>query len=562
MFSKFISRFKEQKSDHPLGSDANIDALIADIPQLDPGRQLFDVDHWLAGIDECVAEIGAEATLHAVLRLDQFSRDGADALLTRYLAADQREYLTDSAWSALEIHAAHLFRCYRLFLNPPSDLTSDDDKLRVARSAARALRAWALRKKLQRFRYRTPAAELWQDAHDLLRIVARLGLLQTRIVAYRNEEETTPLREYLVGLYLEFVPLGNLVPQQLELAEGFLRSCDGLDLSTQPHQLSTDRIDLAVDKGPQRLQQGEAGGNSVRYCSVLKLRGALMSLAAQVKQPDQIPAWLSGFPATRDQIESGILALMTYWAQKPPKRGKDRFGQKVELRVVLGFGLARRMIAASHFARMGRSLEYEGGDIARLYDESRFGTVAKAGEAVGESLAAIAEQPVRSPLEILRTLELGGDQAQMESWTQVDGSATGLGVVVPTVLPRHRIGLLICLRDLDGMEWHMGLIRRIGRDSANRPSIGIETLAWPSVCAMAKPVGAESVWTEVADGGHGWSDAIIVSHDGKEIVLPAGAFVAGMEVDVRSEEGLWRVRLESLLDRGPDFDRIEFTRIS
>jgi hypothetical protein len=66
----------------------------------------------------------------------------------------------------------------------------------------------------------------------------------------------------------------------------------------------------------------------------------------------------------------------------------------------------------------------------------------------------------------------------------------------------------------------------------------------------------------VADGGHGWSDAIIVSQEGREIILPAGAFVAGMAVDVRSEQGLWRLRLESLLDSGPDFERVEFARIS
>jgi hypothetical protein len=167
-----------------------------------------------------------------------------------------------------------------------------------------------------------------------------------------------------------------------------------------------------------------------------------------------------------------------------------------------------------------------------------------------------------SPIEILRKLETGGDQAQMESWTQVDCSATGFGAVVPAVLPRHRIGLLICFREADGMDWRMGLIRRIGRDAANRPAIGIETLAWPSICALAKPVGEESGWTRAADGGgHGWSDAIIVDEAGRELILPAGAFDADIKVDIRSEAGLWRLRLESLLDRGPDYDRIEFTRI-
>jgi hypothetical protein len=34
-----------------------------------------------------------------------------------------------------------------------------------------------------------------------------------------------------------------------------------------------------------------------------------------------------------------------------------------------------------------------------------------------------------------------------------------------------------------------------------------------------------------------------------------------MEIDLRSELGRWRVRLESLVDHGPDFERIEIARI-
>jgi hypothetical protein len=44
--------------------------------------------------------------------------------------------------------------------------------------------------------------------------------------------------------------------------------------------------------------------------------------------------------------------------------------------------------------------------------------------------------------------------------------------------------------------------------------------------------------------------------------LPSGTFVERLEVDVRSEVGRWRVRLEALLDHGADYDRIEFSRIS
>ncbi len=562
MFSKLISRYQGNKSDHPLGSDRSLDALLAGIPQFEPTRLLLDVGHWLDGIETCVSEIGADAAAHALFRLDQFSRAGADELLSRYLSAGKREYLRDSIWSALESHAARLFQGYQATLSIASEPKSDRDKARTAGSAARALRAWALRKKLLHFRYRRPGAELWLDAHNLLQVLWRLDVQQTRVVPYRDEAETTPLHEYLVGLYLEFVPFGNLAPQQLELAERFLRSCDGLELTPQPHSSSTDRIDLAAGNGPQRLKEGDAGGISMRYCSVLKLRGALMKLAAQARKPDQAPAWLSSLPATRDQITGALLTLMTYWASKPPKRSNDRFGEKTELRVVFGFGLARRMIAAAHFARSGRSFKYEGVDLDRLFAELRFGRIEQPGTADADPVAEVVAPEPSTPLEILHTLELRGDKEQMEHWLQIDVSTTGVGALVPAVLPRHQIGLLICLRSIDGLDWRLGLIRRIGRDAENRPSIGIAILAWPSICAQAKPGGEETVWNKVTEGGHGWLDAIIVSEEGRELILPAGAFVAGMEIDVRSEVGPWRARLESLLDHGEDFDRIEIARIS
>jgi hypothetical protein len=558
VFSKLISRFQDKKSVHPLGCDANIDALLEDIPQLDPGRVLLDIDHWLSGMEGCATEIGTAASLHALARLDQFSRAGADEFLTRYLSPAKREYLSDATWSLLETHAAHLFDAYKAFVTALPELSTDKDKTRAARSGARALRAWALRKKLQRFRYRRPSTELWLEAHELLQFLGRLGLLQLRVTPYSGDAETTPLREYLIGLYLEFVPVGNMAPQQLELTERFLRTCETLELSLHADLLSTDQIDLAAGKGPQRFKEGEAGGSSVRYCSVLKLRGDLMKFAAQLRHPDQVPHWLVSLPATPEQIRNAVTTLMTYWAPKPPKRCMDRIEHKVEVRVVLGFGLARRMIAASQLARKGVTLKYEGYDLARLFDENRFGHVGKEADVA----VTVAEPSAVNPLEILRKLELSGDRAQMERWLQIDASESGVGAVVPAVLARHRIGLLVCLRYQDGLDWRIGLIRRIGRDAENHPSIGIETLAWPSIPAQVKTDGEETVWNKVTEGGDGWLDGIIVSREGTELLLPAGTFVAGIEIDVRSEEGPWRARLESLLDQGADFDRIEFTRIS
>jgi hypothetical protein len=271
-------------------------------------------------------------------------------------------------------------------------------------------------------------------------------------------------------------------------------------------------------------------------------------------------------PASAEQVESAIGILLTHWASKPPKRGGDRVSGRGGLRVMFGFDHARRMVAAAQFARKGRSMKYEGNDFARMirqFEETRFGRVAAPESAASEKAAPPDAEEVASPMDILLKLEIAGAQAQMEQWILVDQSATGIGAIAPAVLSRHRIGVLVCVRESDGIDWRLGLIRRIGRDSANRPSIGLEALAWPSICAMAKPVGEESAWARIVDGGgDGWYDAIIVSLDGNQIVLPAGTFVDRMQVDVRSEVGRWRVRLDTLLDHGADYDRMEFTRIS
>ena len=566
MFSKLISRFQDRKvSDHPLASDAGLDELLRAIPETDPARLLFEIDGRLADMDATVREIGEAPALRAVERLDQFSRAAARYLLSRYLSPSEREYQTESAWSTLESHAAHLFDCYRQFLAPSLELKSDEERLRMARCAARAMMAWGLRKKLQHFRYRVPSAELWQEAHDLAQVLARLSLLKTVVTPYRNEEETTPLGEYLIGLYLEFVPIGNLVPQQLEFVEAFLRSCDSLDLSSEPHNLSTHRIDLARGAGPQRIAADDRGGDKIRYCSVPKLRGVLIKLATQIKSKDGAPVWMGPLAVNPEQVEHAIGTLMTHWASKPPKRTGDRISGGGALRVMLGFDHARRMIAAAQFARKGRSMKYEGNDFAKMirqFEETRFGRVAVPETPAPETAAPAGDEEAASPLDILQQLELAGAQAQMEQWVLADSSSTGIGAIAPAVLARHRIGALVCFRESDGIDWRLGLIRRIGRDNANRPSIGLESLAWPSICAMAKPVGEASAWARIVDGGgDGWYDAIIVSLETSQLILPAGTFVERMEVDVRSEAGRWRVRLATLVDHGTDYDRIEFTRI-
>ena len=132
----------------------------------------------------------------------------------------------------------------------------------------------------------------------------------------------------------------------------------------------------------------------------------------------------------------------------------------------------------------------------------------------------------------------------------------------PALLPRHAIGALVAIRFVDGLEWRMGLIRRIGRDAQGRPNLGLQTLPWPSFSARLRIApGEHSQWAAALDDEAGWIDAILISEESGELMLPLGAYHEKMEIDLRSELGLQRICLSRLIERGSDFEWVSFESV-
>jgi hypothetical protein len=180
------------------------------------------------------------------------------------------------------------------------------------------------------------------------------------------------------GSCTDLPPMRKNVPQQIEFIEGVLRHGGGLELSSQPSAQTSHVIDVGAAAGPQRYQPAPGIGGSLRYCSVARLKAPMMRFAAEYRRPEAAPEWLGQCPASREQVEAAIQVLMAHWGGPPPKRGWARNAQQEPMRVMLGFGLARRMIAAAQFARLGRTLKYEGNDweaISRQFEATRFGSV-------------------------------------------------------------------------------------------------------------------------------------------------------------------------------------------
>lgn len=567
IFGKLFSQ-KAPKSEHPLGSDENLAALLADMPVLDPTRTLQETGEWLDDFQRFAEEIDLPAMLRAALRLDELAFPARQALLERYFDPKQREHLSELVWSDIERSLRRTLDAYRWCIEaaarePRMPEPAGDFAQGLRLATGRCLRAWSVRKKLLRLRYRGPESADWHQLHGLLGHAGRFGFATEPMQPYAaDSDKLSSLQQYLIAVYLELAPLTNLTAEQIEALDRLLAANAGaLELLATPGPNSTDKIDIAGSNGPLPLDKPVAGEGQYRYLSRARLRPALTKLALGLRQAPVVPESLKTSGIDMDRLHRLINMLMLHWAEAPPHRGTERRPGHDALKAVTGFALARRVIAYSDFARSGKSIEYSGTDYAALFEQSRFGGKASLDESA-PAPAQPAEEKTTSPLEVLERLELAGDKQLMENWTLADHSATGLGAIVPGLKSKYQIGSLVCLRYADDIEWHLGVLRRIGRDAAGNVSIGLATLDWPSSSAHVKPADdSATAWNAIEEAGHGFLDAILVSGDSNQLVLPRGAFVPQLRLNLRSGDVRRQVCLTELMEAGSDFELVRFVAV-
>lgn len=560
MLKKLFDRLRSGDTAHPLASAAGMGEFLAQLPP-DPQHRLIEIDEVLTGLPAQLATLGFWPTLRLADALTSAAREPAATLLTRYFEGGGRDHVAASLLDVLMRHLQAELAVYALlngFRPASGEEFGDKQRAALALYGARALRVAADYKRLLRFRYRALDGAGWQQMHQWLALLGQYGQLQTTVALYEGESASTPLREYLLGVYLELAPLGNLDPVQQELLARFLAAQTGFECTSQPGALATHWIDLAGSTGPHRLSETVAPtAASVRYLSFARLRPALLKHDAAQRAGQPRPPWADSLPLQPGQGRAALDAMLAHWAPEPPSRQNERRSHSSQLRAAFGYAQVRRLIAASQFARSGRSLRYDIVDPEKMYKAYQLGKSTLDGASVPPppETGATADEVPLTPLEVLQKLELAGDRAMMENWLQFDGSDSGIGALVPALLPRHAIGALVAVRYDDGLEWHAGIVRRIGRDAAGKPNLGVEMLRWPSWSATIRALDASVAgWAADLDDGHGWLDAVLVHEDAGELLLPVGAYQPDLQIDLRSELGLRRARLTELIERGSDFE--------
>lgn len=555
MLNKLASLLQGEKSDHPLGSMQNLDRTLGEIPLTDHSRVLLDVAILIEEPSRYDTELTPAVLRQAILYIDEFACNAYAELLLAYLLPGTRWHASEIAWSALDRHNKLLFEAYTYCLSVA--LGGNEDlsraKMQLALCSTRAMQAWVERKKLQHFRYRPPDLEWWLDAHKLVGLASQHNVISLVQAAYPDDTQMrSTLHAYLVGLYLEIAPLSNLVAVQVEALHRWLQqSANTFEFAEAPNPGTTHFISLHNPGNPTRYTSSVIHSPAMRYCSTQRLRAPLLQLAHNLRTQN-VPEWLQPLMSQKPLIDKLMQTLMRHWTDLPPERSSPRHNDSAPMRVVHGFSLARRMIACSAFAKRGRSLNYRGTDMANLFNELRFGHSGKAVRPVEEDLEV-------DPMETLLKLETSGDKQMMEEWLMIDSSDTGIGAIMPGLRSRNRIGELVGFRVDGSLDWRLGIVRRIGRDKQKRVSVGIETLAFPSVSAQVRPSNVElTIWNDAAESGTGYVDAILLKAESDTLFLMPGLFVAELLISLVVDGKKSDVILTEKLEYGSDWERVRF----
>jgi len=559
MLDWLSSRLRKDKDAHPFGTDKGIGESLASLPSNQPLVVLGEVGGWLADVEQLKSDLDPRALANAVRRLDEHVREALREAWFRMLSDIAREGLREDAWLALSTYYDHAGQAYCVAIDALASgaKPADADKNALALLLLRALRALAERKKLLRMRYRYPDAAHWKRLHELFAFGRKLALNHLSLKAYAGEEAATPLAEYLCALALEVAPLENLSPQQIACADLLIRKHQkSLLFREEPGDTTPYCVDTAGETGPARSPAGQARPEGARYFGTGSLAGHVFSLGRSAEQSGSVPEWLGETGCDKADLLGLCKAIVEHWSGEPPKRRHPRRQAEAMIKAVNGFAQARRMVAASSFARSGKKIGYQSYAEMMSLHQAKFG---HAGDASPPPPAAEAAQ---SPMDVLQQLELAGDRQLMEEWILLDISATGMGAVVPHHKKWLAIGVLVGFRPEDSLDWRIGFLRRLGRNSQGKRQAGLEVLPGTPVSAQYRELGVTpqaSPWLTVPEAtGPTLLDAILVSRSQRTLLVERKRFLEGQPFRLVVDGEASFHRFSRLLESGKDFDYVEF----
>ncbi len=542
-----------RKSSNPLASAESLREIIDELPRATPAKALQDLADWLSQTDQ--PDLQPAERLSAIRTLDAEGVKFNFEVMLDYLSAVPTHHTAEQTWFALTTYHGSVFSACQGALRDLFDVDQPmaKDTATATLFAARAMAAITERKKLLRMRYRTVDAALWADLYGTYRLAEQLGVARKLVRLPGASVDTSVHREFLVSVWFELAPIGNLDHLQMEYLDRVLRELLSFFATRDAPDRDTPYVaDLAMTSPPQRWSPDSPRALSQRFFGPGQVYPQLVSLVREVRRLRALPAYLV---LDRVQGMQSVISLLgklaVNWSSTPPKRAHDRTALQERLEVVHGYREIRRMMASIAYLRMTEAASVE--DLSKQQREewSRYGFVA-------ESLDP--EQSAADEVTRIRTMiETQNRQITLE-WTLFDVSEFGCGAAAQGPVQWLQVGLLLGLRRAGDTDWAAGVVRRLARDLKGQATVGIQRFPGFGRCGRIGALDSRqvSVFERSLDPGVSvYYDAIALLED-NSVLVELGVYVENARFRLVIEGKRTNVKFLQLLERGLNFEHVRF----
>lgn len=492
------------ESMRPLSDPEAVQSALDALPASDPVVVLEELTRWLRSL--CGARGSSlDRRIETLLAIDSGAQPSVSRLESEYVAAARPSSATESRmWGAIYGYWTQAGEVCARALEEAAPSPSDAQAVRALRPAliVRTLRCLAQRIKWTHLRYGPIEASAWSAFNRAYALAESWRLTDEPAACPGEPGGSTPRREFLRGAMLSAISPDSLSPEAIELAERLIAAhAERFALTPSPAPDLPYWTDLDKAMAPQRLLHAPPPAPGLRCFGAGAALEDLTELGRKLDTTGPVPLARVGlgFDADPRTLLEVLRHLATHWTQQPPQRRHMRHVARARLTVAHGFeGVLRALLGRGAADSAGRD---------------------------------------------------------MESWVVEDVSVGGIGASVPRIDGDWlRVGALLALQPEGAGNWVIGVVRRLGRASAQQARVGIQTLSRTPIVAEFSREGPGERGVLLKSGDPRTGEALIA--------LRPGVFASGDELRAVRGGEPWRYLPQGIAERAADYELAFFRELA
>ena len=533
--------------------------LLADLPIQDAYKSLEEINFWLDSVKDAQGYRLPDRI--AVLKfLDETAQPLQLKLLKDYLAAPRMNKIQENRlWLVLvefwkRLTGAYL-HCIEEFASGGLGANQTIDELPLM--TLRAMRGLNAQSKMLHLRYRPVEGSMWNDACELFLLAEKKIFVRDLIAPYPAGSPSNVLQEFLKLLMVNSSAPQSLSPMQIELTYRLTDQYISSFMFGEHIGKGCHFIDLSARSAPSKVTPDIRPHGMMRFFGAGSAPQKLQALIRQTTLGETPPEFSIAGAVKKEDLLDLLKHLTQYWSATPPHRKHTREKRMSRLNLVHGISEIRRKITLAtpdvlSSVTANNDLVYQ----ERL-DLKLYGFITEKTKQIIVEAKAKAER-----IEI--------EEERTESWVIENTSECGFGAVIPHIVEDWlKIGVLLGLRAEEDNKWHVGVVRRLSRDSQMKVLVGIQLLAYEPISVRLRPlIQAQSVW-DIQSKAPAYEHVYAMlltkdehcSHENCLLLEPA-SICLNEQYELLLSDEKHVIQITEVLEQGEGFERVGFAMVN